>query len=40
MSGNTISLQWDEYHRRANKTFKDLLSDNNFTDVTLACADS
>ena len=39
MSETKFSLQWNEFDSVATKTFKDLLLDNNFTDVTLACED-
>ena len=39
MSPTKYSLAWNEFESAAAKTFKDLLSDNNFTDVTLACED-
>ena len=39
MSETKYSLEWNEFEGVAAKTFKDLLADNNFTDVTLACED-
>ena len=33
------SLNWDEFESLAKNTFKDLLNNNNFTDVTLVCED-
>ena len=39
MSTTKYSLEWNEFESMAAKTFKDLLCDNNFTDVTLACDD-
>ena len=39
MSPTKYSLAWNEFESAAAKTFKDLLCDNKFTDVTLACED-
>ena len=39
MSTTKYSLEWNEFESMAEKTYKDLLCDNNFTDVTLACDD-
>ena len=34
-----FNLSWNEFESCASNTFKDLLSDKDFTDVTLACDD-
>ena len=38
-NGSMFNLSWDKFETSATKTFKDLLLDNNFTDVTLVCDD-
>ena len=40
MSSEKCSLSWKEFDSCAIDTFKDLLSDQDFTDVTLACEDN
>ena len=40
MSAEKFSLSWNEFGRNVEHTFKTLLNDKNFTDVTLVSADS
>jgi hypothetical protein len=40
MSGEKFSLSWNEFGSNVANTFKNLLSDTKFTDVTLVSADS
>jgi len=40
MSAEKFRLSWDEFGRNVEGTFKSLLNDHNFTDVTLVSADS
>ena len=35
--GEKFNLSWNEFENCASKTVKDLLSDQDFTDVTLVC---
>ena len=39
MAETNYSLKWNEFENMAANTFKDLVSDNNFSDVTLVCED-
>jgi len=39
MTGTNYSLKWNELESIAANTFKDLVSDNHFSDVTLVCED-
>ena len=39
MTETNYSLKWNEFESMAANTFKDLVSDNNFSDVTLVCED-
>ena len=34
-----VSLQWDDFKGHASKAFQNLMVDNDFADVTLACGD-
>ena len=39
MTGGTMLIKKNEYYSNTTETFKDLLLENNFTDVTLVCSD-
>ena len=39
MTLEKFTLSWNQFDSSATNTFKYLLTDNNFTDVTLACED-
>jgi len=39
MSSETFNLSWNDFDICTRKTFSDLLSDQDFTDVTLVCVD-
>ena len=34
-----VLLQWNDFREHVNKAFGNLIDDNDFTDVTLACVD-
>ena len=40
MECESYNLNWAEFNSYTSKTFKDLLSDQNFSDVTLVCDDA
>ena len=39
MEADLMHLAWNEFQNSSAKTFRNLHTDQNFTDVTLACAD-